>query len=250
MAEPPPMAADPAEAMAPVEMAEAEMAAPDDMAPPPDMAAPQDLLAHEAMADNSLTGRIRRVEAAVAQIQHEFDALRPAILRLVAIEADLDELIAQLFRLVAPPPPSERAAAPAMSPAMPPAAPPAANRAAAGAPVMLLPGAGGAPQAVAAPPPPAQPAAATADAFSLHLASYRRQQDAVDGWAALRAQAPGVLSGLMPGTSRFTRGADGEFIRLKAGPIPTRSEANALCAQLRAGGLYCEVQPYAGTVPF
>ena len=93
-------------------------------------------------------------------------------------------------------------------------------------------------------------AGSTADAFSLHLASYRRQQDAVDGWAALRAQAPGVLSGLMPGTSRFTRGADGEFIRLKAGPIPTRSEANALCAQLRAGGLYCEVQPYAGTVPF
>ncbi|MDA1132936.1 MAG: SPOR domain-containing protein, partial [Proteobacteria bacterium] len=126
-------------------------------------------------------------------------------------------------------------------------APPAAPRAAAGAPVMLLPGAEPEPQQVVAMPPPA---AATADAFSLHLASYRRQQDAVDGWAALRAQAPGALSGMQPGTSRFTRGADGEFIRLKAGPIASRSEADALCAQLRAAGLYCDVQPYAGTVPF
>ena len=99
---------------------------------------------------------------------------------------------------------------------------------------------------------PALPAPAPAmdGAFGLHLASYRRLQNAIERWKELRAAALSILSGLQPGTAVFTKGAEDEFIRLKAGPIATRAEANALCSELRAHGLYCDVLPYAGTVPF
>lgn len=49
--------------------------------------------------------RIRRVENAVLEIRQDLDALMPAIVRLVAVESDIQHLIAQLESLLRPEPP-------------------------------------------------------------------------------------------------------------------------------------------------
>ena len=59
------------------------------------------LLMGEAALDNSLLGRMQRVELALLRLEADFQAIRPSIERLVAVEADLDELVDQLFMLVA-----------------------------------------------------------------------------------------------------------------------------------------------------
>ena len=44
---------------------------------------------------------MQRVELALLRLEADFQAIRPSIERLVAVEADLDELVDQLFMLVA-----------------------------------------------------------------------------------------------------------------------------------------------------
>ncbi len=212
----------------------------------------------EAADDNTVAGRMRRVEAGLAQLQQQFDVLKPSIERLVAIEDDLDELVAQLFTVItregAVPAPVAGAARPATTPATPPVA--------GGAPLSLLPGQTArpptpatAPAATAAAPgatPPPTAAGVTAPvaqtgAFALHLASYRRVETAAEGWAALAREMPQPLSGLRPGTSVFDKEREGRYFRLMAGPVASRGDAEARCRAIQQAGEYCAVMSYAGT---
>ena len=94
------------------------------------------LLMGEAALDNSLLGRMQRVELALLRLEADFQAIRPSIERLVAVEADLDELVDQLFMLVAQ---GQGAVAPPapVAPAAPAGVP--VQQQAAGAPVPLVP---------------------------------------------------------------------------------------------------------------
>ena len=240
-----------------VQAEQAPMADPAPDAAPEMPAGPEPVpavLAAEAGLDHSVIGRMRRLEAGLARLEHQFAELRPSIDLLLAIEVDLDELVDQLFLLAdargVPAPP--RAPAPARPPPAAAVAPPLAVD---GAPMPLLPGA--APPAAAenglaavAPHPVAQPAApALSSAFALHLASYRRRENAIAGWDELRAMAPEALAGLRAGTARFEKAGEGTFIRLNAGPLASRAESEARCRQVQAAGLYCAVLPYTGTTP-
>jgi hypothetical protein len=244
------------------EPAEEPAAAPvmaDAAAPAPVMAAMdapvgEALLMGEAALDNSLLGRMQRVELGLLRLEADFQAMRPAIERLVAVEADLDELVDQLFLLVAQGPGVLAPAAPA----------PPVQQQAAGAPTPLVPvGDGGPPPltpgpapgiaaapavAAAAPVAPAPPAAMTGQ-FALHLASYRLHDNAIIGWNELMAAVPGQLSDLRPGTRIFNKGADGQFVRLKAGPLASEADAEARCRAIQAAGRYCAVMAYEGTTP-
>ena len=212
------------------------------------------LLMGEAALDNSLLGRMQRVELALLRLEADFQAIRPSIERLVAVEADLDELVDQLFMLVAQ---GQGAVAPPapVAPAAPAGVP--VQQQAAGAPVPLVPvGDGGVPELTPAPArglapdaPPAMAAAAPMTGqFALHLASYRLRENAIIGWNELVAAVPGQLSDLRPGTSTFNSD-DGQFVRLKAGPLSSEAEAEARCQAIQAAGRYCAVMTYQGTSP-
>ncbi len=83
--------------------------------------------------------------------------------------------------------------------------------------------------------------------LSVHLASYRSAATAQAGWEQLFAAAPAVLNGLEPRLERVDLGPDkGEFLRLKAGPVGSRAEANAVCDTLRAQGRYCALDAFNG----
>ena len=192
---------------------------------------------------------MQRVELALLRLEADFQAIRPSIERLVAVEADLDELVDQLFMLVAQ---GQGAVAPPapVAPAAPAGVP--VQQQAAGAPVPLVPvGDGGVPELTPAPArglapdaPPAMAAAAPMTGqFALHLASYRLRENAIIGWNELVAAVPGQLSDLRPGTSTFNSD-DGQFVRLKAGPLSSEAEAEARCQAIQAAGRYCAVMTY------
>ena len=84
--------------------------------------------------------------------------------------------------------------------------------------------------------------------FALHLASYRLRENAIIGWNELVAAVPGQLSDLRPGTGTFNSD-DGQFVRLKAGPLSSEAEAEARCQAIQAAGRYCAVMTYQGTSP-
>lgn len=216
-----------------------------------------------------ITGRVSRLEAGVAQLQREFDELKPSIQRLVAIEDDLDELVAQLFTVVAPPPPGASAPTAATAPPAPAATAPPPPPQAGAAPLSLLPSQATRPAAPvtpptaqtaqqtaqAAPPPPAPaiaPAAtpaAAANAFALHLASFRTRDKVAEGWADVAAKVPAALQGLRGGAAPFDKPGDGRYFRLNAGPVASRADAEARCRAIQNAGLYCAVLPYSGTAP-
>jgi hypothetical protein len=81
--------------------------------------------------------------------------------------------------------------------------------------------------------------------YAVHLASYRSEATARRGWDLLSPQP--ALAGLDPRVERVDLGAEkGAFLRLKAGPLPNRAEAERRCAALMAEGLYCAVETHSG----
>lgn len=84
--------------------------------------------------------------------------------------------------------------------------------------------------------------------YALHLASYRSAASAEAGWRILAAEAPSALGDLHPRVERVDLGADqGEFLRLKAGPVDSQAEAMARCAALTQSGHYCRTTDFAGS---
>lgn len=80
--------------------------------------------------------------------------------------------------------------------------------------------------------------------YGAHLASYRLLSNAQIGWRQLGVQLP-ALSDTEARIERVQL-EQGEFLRLKAGPFDSRSEAQTLCAQAEAAGLWCQATHFTG----
>jgi hypothetical protein len=99
--------------------------------------------------------------------------------------------------------------------------------------------------AMAAPAAAPAPLAAAGDvfgeapSFGLHLASYRKAEDAVRGWAQLRKAMPDLLGDMQARTITvdFNDGR-GAFIRLKAGPLGNKDMATKKCAEFTGKGQF------------
>ena len=81
--------------------------------------------------------------------------------------------------------------------------------------------------------------------YAVHLASYRLEANARDGWAQILATHGPLLRGAKPRLEAVDLGEKGLFVRLKAGPFD-RSSAESACASLKAAGLYCAIDKFNG----
>lgn len=86
--------------------------------------------------------------------------------------------------------------------------------------------------------------------FAVHITSYKNRANVGKDWKRLVGEHPEQLLGLRVRISTIDLGPPrGRFYRLKAGPLPTRQFANALCRSLRQKGLYCAVMRFTGQPP-
>lgn len=107
--------------------------------------------------------------------------------------------------------------------------------------------------AVPATLPPAPPPAATAKAapvppsaagpYTVHLASYRSQDNAAEGWRKLSHTAA-PLAGLLPAYHPVDLPGRGAFVRLTAGRFADKAAAQSFCDSIKATVGYC--QPLKG----
>lgn len=74
----------------------------------------------------------------------------------------------------------------------------------------------------------------------IHLASYRSAKQAESGWVQIKRAHGNILGDLGHEVSRVQLGSKGTYYRLKAGPLPSTSEARALCAKLKQRRQFCD----------
>lgn len=82
--------------------------------------------------------------------------------------------------------------------------------------------------------------------FGVHLASYRKTGEAVNGWKDLQGNNPDLLGLLEPRVDKVSIDGKGEFFRLIAGGFATEEKAEALCSTLKQKKIYCDVSPFNG----
>jgi hypothetical protein len=82
--------------------------------------------------------------------------------------------------------------------------------------------------------------------WGVHLASYRRAEEAGAGWRKLQRDFPDELGLLEPRIEKVTIDGKGEFLRLVGGGFSSREKARALCATLAAKGVFCRVASFGG----
>jgi len=80
---------------------------------------------------------------------------------------------------------------------------------------------------------------------AVHLTSYRRLEHAQIGWQQLQVQLPALVD--LQARIETVQLDEGEFMRLKAGPLDTRHAAQAFCGQAEAVGLWCQPTHFSGT---
>lgn len=86
------------------------------------------------------------------------------------------------------------------------------------------------------------PAAASGGNYAVHLASYRSQKGAADGWKVLQRQFP-QLKGMTMQTSEFDNGKGrGTYTRLLAAGFPSEAAAKDFCRPLVAKGQFCQAK--------
>ncbi|MFN3399280.1 MAG: SPOR domain-containing protein [Ferrovibrio sp.] len=94
----------------------------------------------------------------------------------------------------------------------------------------------------ATPAPAARTVTATAGGSAkIQLASLKDQAAATATWNALQKKFPAELGGLQPSYERVEIADKGTFIRLQAGPLKDRAEAQAACSALAAKNQGCIV---------
>lgn len=81
--------------------------------------------------------------------------------------------------------------------------------------------------------------------YSVHLASYNKMSDAVNGWKVLLKSHSRYLIGLTPIVSKF-RLKTRLYYRLKVGSFPSRIMAFQFCNTLKSRGLPCSVKIFTG----
>lgn len=78
--------------------------------------------------------------------------------------------------------------------------------------------------------------------WAVHLASYRSQRGAQNGWRVLQGRFPALRDKRMV-TSEFDPGnGRGTFVRLMAAGFPTRDAARQFCAPIKANGQFCDAR--------
>lgn len=78
--------------------------------------------------------------------------------------------------------------------------------------------------------------------WAAHLASYRSQTGAQNGWKVLQGRFPALKDKKMV-TSEFDPGTGrGTYVRLMAAGFATRDAANAFCGPLKANGQFCQAR--------
>ena len=77
--------------------------------------------------------------------------------------------------------------------------------------------------------------------YSVQFASYRSEDRARTGWEEIRADADGLLDGMVPVVHQADLGPDrGTYYRLRSRPV-SQADAARLCDQLKTQGLDCLV---------
>lgn len=89
-------------------------------------------------------------------------------------------------------------------------------------------------------------AAAAEDLFGVHLASYRQETEAREGWRKLQRENPDELGLLEPRLETVEVPERGNFLRLIGGGFSNREKAEALCSNLKMKGLFCSVSTFSG----
>lgn len=82
--------------------------------------------------------------------------------------------------------------------------------------------------------------------YGVHLASYRRLDDAQTGWRRLQRDNPDELGLLEPRLEPVSIEDQGEFLRLIAGGFATQEKAAQLCERLKARRIFCAVTHFGG----
>ncbi|GAB4521423.1 MAG: hypothetical protein Kow00133_08380 [Amphiplicatus sp.] len=82
--------------------------------------------------------------------------------------------------------------------------------------------------------------------YGVHLASYRGVDEARAGWRKLQRENPDELGLLEPRVAEVTLEERGAFLRLIGGGFSSEEKAAALCARLKAKGVYCAVAGFDG----
>ena len=82
--------------------------------------------------------------------------------------------------------------------------------------------------------------------WGVHLASYRRMEEASAGWAKLQRDNPDELGLLEPRIERVTVEGKGAYLRLVGGGFSSREKAEALCEELTMKSVFCRVANFGG----
>ena len=86
-----------------------------------------------------------------------------------------------------------------------------------------------------------QPMVRSGGDYAVQLASYRSEARAMLGWSELRGNAPDLLDPISPVVRRADLGGDlGTVYRLRTAPT-AKTDATALCTELKARGMDCLV---------
>lgn len=82
--------------------------------------------------------------------------------------------------------------------------------------------------------------------WGVHLASYRKMEEASAGWAKLQRDNPDELSLLEPRIERVAVEGQGAYLRLVGGGFSSREKAKALCDTLATKGVFCRIANFGG----
>lgn len=75
---------------------------------------------------------------------------------------------------------------------------------------------------------------------AVHLASYRSAKQAESGWLQIKRAHGKVIGALDHEVSKVRLGSKGTYYRLKAGPLPSVSQAKSLCSKLKKRRQFCD----------
>jgi hypothetical protein len=185
------------------------------------------------------------------------EAVQPATAN--PIEDDIRVLLTQLLRLTEPgatTPPDNTGEAVQRAAANPPALRPVEEgqpAASPGQPQSLRPLQLVQAQAAAVLAAPTQltsisPSVAPAEQISVHLASFREQDKARQGWRELQGTYSDLLGGLDYRISAVQlSGGRGTFYRVKAGPFTDTSSAEEICGLMKSRNAYCVLSDFNGS---
>lgn len=85
-------------------------------------------------------------------------------------------------------------------------------------------------------------AGASSGSWAVHLASYRSQRGAQNGWRVLSNRFPALKDKRLV-TSEFDPGnGRGTFVRLMAAGFASRNEANQFCRPIKSSGQFCQAR--------